>query len=269
MEKIAVIGGLGTLSGGDLFFKLLKNPKVLKNQLDYHFIFEQQPYSQINLPLHQEEDIKSRKYYTYNVCKIFESKAVTKVLLPCFASHSFLDELQKEIAVPIVNIYESLSKHLQSTVEKGAKIGVLASDFVKSSELLHPYFKDYKLLFPKDQSKLMESIYGQHGLKKGNFEGLALEYIVQACNKLNNQGCSVILPGITELSLIVDQLRKREILVVDVNQVYADYALESKTEDRQKSFKFGILGGVGPSATIDFMKIIQNTPAEKDQDHLL
>ena len=31
----------------------------------------------------------------------------------------------------------------------------------------------------------------------------------------------------------------------------------------------GILGGVGPYATVDlFLKIIKATPAQKDQDHL-
>jgi len=38
MDKIAVIGGLGALSGADLFFKLLKNKEALKNQKNYHFI---------------------------------------------------------------------------------------------------------------------------------------------------------------------------------------------------------------------------------------
>lgn len=54
-EKIAVIGGLGNLSGGDLFLKLLKDQRVLKEQNNYHFIFEQHPYSQINSPLHHVE----------------------------------------------------------------------------------------------------------------------------------------------------------------------------------------------------------------------
>ena len=36
-----------------------------------------------------------------------------------------------------------------------------------------------------------------------------------------------------------------------------------------KRLKIGIIGGVGPSATVDFMnKIIRSTPAKKDQDHL-
>jgi len=269
VERIAVIGGLGTLSGGDLFFKLLKNQQVLKNQLSYHFIFEQQPYSQINSPLYQEEDIKSRKYYTYNVCKNFENKGVTSVLLPCFACHSFLDELQKEISIPIVNIFEALSNYVSSKVGKGAKIGILTSDYVKANQLLNSYFKDYDLLFPTQQEQLMEAIYGELGIKNGYFDGLALEYVYEACVELNKLGCDIILPGITELSLIVEQLWKRGMPIVDVNQIYADYALVNKNSNPKKAFKLGILGGVGPSATVDFMnKIIKNTPAKNDQEHI-
>ncbi|HWV74718.1 MAG TPA: amino acid racemase [Pseudosphingobacterium sp.] len=269
VEKIAVIGGLGTLSGGDLFFKLLKNSKVLKNQLGYHFIFEQQPYSQINLPLHQEEDIRSRKYYTYNICKNFEAKGVSKILLPCFASHSFLDELQKEITIPIVNIFEALSCYIYSTFPKGTKIGVLTSDFVKENKMLDSYFHDYELVFPATQNRLMEAIYGEYGIKNGHFDGLALEYVCEVCAELNEKGCNIILPGITELSLVVEQLWRRGIQLLDVNQIYANYALENAHSKLEKPFKLGILGGVGPSATVDFMnKIIQNTPAQKDQDHI-
>ncbi|MGE8528352.1 aspartate/glutamate racemase family protein [Chryseobacterium rhizosphaerae] len=269
MEKIAVIGGLGTLSGGDLFFKLLKNQRVLKNQLQYHFVFEQQPYSQINLPLYHEEDIKSRKYYTYNVCKKFEAQSLTKVLLPCFASHSFLEELQKEISIPIVNIFKALAEYINSRFKTPIKIGVLTSDYVKESHMLSQYIPDHELIFPSHQERLMEAIYGDQGIKNGYFDGLSLEYIYQACTELNSNGCDIILPGITELSLIVEQLWKRGISILDVNQIYADYALEHDSDITAKPFKLGILGGVGPSATVDFMnKIIKNTPAQKDQDHI-
>ncbi|MCI9845539.1 aspartate/glutamate racemase family protein [Flavobacterium pectinovorum] len=64
------------------------------------------------MPLNDEADIKSRKYYTYNVCKNFEKTDVTKILLPCFASHSFIEELQKEIEIPIVNIFNALENHI-------------------------------------------------------------------------------------------------------------------------------------------------------------
>jgi len=37
----------------------------------------------------------------------------------------------------------------------------------------------------------------------------------------------------------------------------------------QDKVKIGIIGGMGPEATLDlFRKILRNTPANKDQDHL-
>jgi aspartate racemase len=40
-------------------------------------------------------------------------------------------------------------------------------------------------------------------------------------------------------------------------------------EARVRPFKIGVVGGVGPAATADFMqKIVRNTPAARDQDHI-
>ena len=269
MDKIAVIGGLGALSGADLFFKLLKNKEALKNQKNYHFIFEQQPYSQIESALFEEQDIKSRKFYTFNLCKNFEQNKVSKILLPCFASHSFIDELQKETSISIVNIFDAITNYLSLKFEKGTKIGVLTSSFVKESTLLTKYFQDYELIYPTNQSQLMQAIYAETGIKNGYLDGLPLEYVYEACLELKAKGCEVILPCITEISLLVNQLWKRGVPIVDVNQVYADYALSIGNIPQLKPFKLGIVGGVGPSATVDFMnKIIQSTPAKKDQDHI-
>lgn len=267
-EKLAIIGGLGTLSGGDLFFKLLKSSKVLKNQMNYHFIFEQQPYHQMDVPLHHKEDIKSRKFYTYNICKKFEEQNVTKILLPCFASHSFLDELQTEISVPIINLYTAILEYFKYHFKKGTKIGILTSDFIKESDVLNTYFADYELIFPKQQTMLMDAIYSENGIKNGVLDGFPLEHIYDICCELEDQ-CDVILPCITEVSLITESLKKRGVRIIDINQVYADYAFNDHDKKDPKPYKLGILGGVGPSATVDFMnKIIKNTSATKDQDHI-
>src|SRR5690606_34055124 len=127
------------------------------------------------------------------------------------------------------------------------------------------YFYDYELIFPTDQDRLMDAIYGNSGIKNGHFDGLPLEYVSEACEELVRNGCEIILPSITEISLIVDKLWKRWFPVIDVNQVYAEYTLETENIKPNKPFKLGIMGGVGPSATVDLMKkIIQNTPAKKD-----
>lgn len=269
MKTFGIIGGLGTIAGGDVFFKLLKSKTVLENQRRFHFLFEQHPYQQIDTWLQNEADVQSRKFYVYNVCKSLEAMKVDRVLLPCFASHTFIDQLQTELNIPIVNILEALREHITSVYPKGSKIGVLTSDYVKKEQLFDKYFPDYKLVFPDLQPQLMEAIYGKEGIKNGHLSGLAVEVVHQACEQLEQADCSVIVPGVTELPLINEQLWRRGVHILDCNQIYVDYAIATVIPNRPPEFKLGILGGVGPAATVDFMaKVIKNTPAQKDQDHI-
>lgn len=63
-------------------------------------------------------------------------------------------------------------------------------------------------------------------------------------------------------------LRERGLAVLDSHQVYVDHALASRATLRPV-FKVGVIGGVGPAATVDFMqKVIRNTCAGRDQDHI-
>ena len=82
------------------------------------------------------------------------------------------------------------------------------------------------------------------------------------------QGVEVIVPGFTEIPIVVDALRERGLPIVDSNRVYAGYAVSEAGSAQAKPFKVGVVGGVGPAATADFMqKIVRNTPASRDQDH--
>jgi aspartate racemase len=57
--------------------------------------------------------------------------------------------------------------------------------------------------------------------------------------------------------------------VIDPGQVYADYAVAYEAGAAEKAFIVGVVGGLGPSATVDFMdKIIRHTRASRDQDHI-
>lgn len=46
VRKLGIVGGLGSLAGGDLFFKLVKSRAVLEDQGRYHFLFEQHPFKE-------------------------------------------------------------------------------------------------------------------------------------------------------------------------------------------------------------------------------
>ncbi len=76
----------------------------------------------------------------------------------------------------------------------------------------------------------------------------------------------IIIPTQPEWLAIAQQLGP---VVIDPYQVYAQSVVSRHFEPSPRPFKLGVLGGVGPAATVDFLgKVVRNTPAHRDQDHL-
>jgi aspartate racemase len=272
VRKLGIVGGLGSLAGGDLFYKLVKSRAVLEDQGRYHFLFEQHPFKDVLLPLDSGASMTSRKFYVFQVCKSFEESGFDAVMLPCFASHTFRAEIQEELGIPVLDMMAALARHVSHVVEPQTTLGVIASDFVRHCGLFERHFeKDFKIVYPdpEAQSALMEAMYGLSGIKDGHLEGVPLEAVYQACLSLQAQGATVILPGMTELSLVCADLQRRGVAVLDINEIYANFATLESGQPRRPPFKLGILGGVGPAATVDFMgKVVAHTSAGKDQEHI-
>jgi len=271
-RKLGIVGGLGSLAGGDLFYKLVKSRAVLEDQGRYHFLFEQHPFKDVLMPLDQGASMTSRKFYVFQVCQTFEASEVNAVLLPCFASHTFREEIQEEIRMPVLDMMAALRKHVDHVAAPGTTLGIIASDYVRHSGLFERYFgNDFKLVYPNDneQSGLMDAMYGVNGIKDGFLDGVPLECVYQACLSLQDQGATIILPGMTELSLVCGDLQRRGLTVLDINEIYAAFATLEKGQSTRPPFKLGIVGGVGPAATVDFMgKVVAHTPAGRDQEHI-
>jgi aspartate racemase len=115
-----------------------------------------------------------------------------------------------------------------------------------------------------------EAVYGEAGIKSGNLGGRLVELLREACQDLITQGADVILPGMTEIGLVLSQIAALDVPIVDSNLVYAQYASVGQSfSHNNRAFKVGVVGGVGPAATVDFMqKLVRSTPATRDQEHI-
>ena len=200
-------------------------------------------------------DLAARKLYVFNTIIALEERKVDAVLLNCFISHIFIDDLKSSISTPIVNLIEALLSFVRREHSQARKLGILTSAYVRKARLFDNYFASgsYELIYPAKQ-----------------VQADSPELIQQACQELTDKGAELIIPGLAEIPLIIDALRARQTIpVIDSNQVYADYAVVCQGGATEKTFKVGVVGGVGPSATVDFMdKIIKHTSAGRDQDHI-
>ena len=274
-RRLGIIGGLGALAGADILFKIVKASSLQETNQRIDILFEQEPFDDRNLDETGVPRLMERKLYVYRVVRELEARNVDTVVLPCFISHTFLHEIAPELSTRVVDIMAALSAHIAADHPSAAKLGVITSAHVRESRLFesNPGFEGYQILYPDSaiqEPGLREAVYGARGIKAGHLTGTPLDHFQRACDDLVDQGADLIVPGLTEVPLLQDALTLPSgVSIVDCNQVYAEFALRSEATERSPEYKIGIIGGIGPLATVDFMeKVIRRTEATKDQDHI-
>ncbi len=273
-RSLGVIGGLGPLASADVFFKLVKSTPARSDGEHFDIVFEQHPYQG---PAAGAEPVSAEsKLQIYNTIRDFEKRGIATIVLPSFVSHIFIDELRENVRTPIVDMIEALRAHIHRRFPGARRIGVLTSDYVRNQRLFEKYFTlpEFDVLHARPAAdgqldRVTRAVYGEDGIKAGNLHGRPVELLRDACEDLIAQGAEVLVPGLTEIGLVVSQIDLLGAPLIDSNLIYAQYVVSGEYGGHERAFKVGVVGGVGPAATVDFMqKLVRNTPAVRDQDHL-
>lgn len=273
-HSYGIVGGLSALAGTDVMAKLVKASPAGSGRGQDDLLFEQHPFNEAAVAGAAGAVQTARKLYVFDLVRDFQRRRVDAVLLPCFISHTFLDELAAEVDVPIVDLMGALRAHVDRHHPAARTVGVLTSDYVLGAGLFDRAFQGSgrTVLYPAPEvqaEQVMGAIYGPEGIKTGHLGGGATARLAAACRHLAERGADLILPGFTEIPVVLDALRDVPVPVVDCNQVYAQAAVDLVCRAAPKAWKVGVVGGVGPAATVDFLaKIVANTPASCDQDHI-
>ena len=225
-------------------------------------------------PLEPDAANAQFKIHMFDTMRGFEKRGVDAIVLPCFHTHTFIDELAANLSVPVANIMTALSAHVRRTFPSVRRIGVLTCGAIRENGLFERYFDDgqFDVLHPRHGRGVdcvTSAVYGDEGILNGRLYGRPVELLRAACADLIAQGAEIILPGLAEIGLVARALGPLEVPLVDANQVYANYVAAADYAPQERRFKMGVVGGVGPAATVDFLaKLVRNTPAARDQDHI-
>lgn len=271
---IGIIGGLGTLAGADVHGKLLRSVARGADPGRYRILYRQHPFDGDDSRLAAGAALHGRKLYIYDMVQRYQQAGADKVMLPCFISHTFLHQLRGELRLPIVSLMDAVLAALRLAMPDGGTVGVLASDYVLGQRLFERHLEPqgYRLACPRPALQrrcVMDAMYGERGLQAGDPDARAAPLLLEACRDLVAQGAGLIVPGATDIAMIAGLLRAAGMPVLDSNQAYVDHALALPEAAPPRAFRIGIVGGIGPAATVDFMdKIIANTEARRDQDHV-
>lgn len=199
-KVLGVIGGMGTAATIDFYTRIMNHTVAHKDQ------------EHIDMVIINHASIIDRTYAIKNNkldellkqmhenLKILENAKVTSIAIPCNTSHSIIDKIQQLTSIPIINMIEETAKGLKEVVNKGEKVGIMATDGTIMLKIYQQACKKYDIEYfvPDDniQKQIMDIIYDDVKAK-GIFDN---EKFKKVLNFFLQNGCKYVILGCTELS---------------------------------------------------------------------
>jgi aspartate racemase len=240
---LGIVGGVGPAATVDFMGKVVANTPAGRDQEHIKMVVEQNPQipdRTANL-LHDEADPTMAMYAT---CKRLESAGANAIAIPCNTAHAFVERIQAHLRVPIVNMLHETIEWIVHKYGSGKVVGLLATSGTIQSQVYHEAARNsgLQIVTPGHdyQSMVMDSIYGDRGIKAGFTQGLCREQLLIAAEHLCELGANVLILGCTELPLVLEhcesfEINKRTVAFVDPTTLLArkcvGLSLASQTRD--------------------------------------
>lgn len=129
------------------------------------------------------------------------------VVIPCITAHAFLADIRKDAHIPILSLLDEVVRFSRKQIPGLKRAGLLASSGTLHSGLFHKAFATAGVEIitstDKEQTKVMEAIFGKAGIKAGFSRGHPRRLIVNAGRRLVRRGAQAIIAGCTEIPLVL------------------------------------------------------------------
>jgi aspartate racemase len=205
-EKIiGILGGMGPEATADLYLRIIKATPAKRDQDHPRIII----YSNSKVPDRTAAILgtgPSPMPELIRAGKRLEEAGADFIIIPCNTAHYFLDQLQKELRVPILHMIRLSAARAKESYPKVRKAGILATDGTVRSGLYKSAYGETGIEIleptPEMQVAVMKAIY--QFIKAGNLidGGLLLRSVA---NELIAAGAELIICGCTEVSLVLKE----------------------------------------------------------------
>ncbi len=166
----------------------------------------------------------------YATCKKLQAGEADLIAIPCNTAHAFVEAIQSELDIPIMNMLTVTVKHIREMFPKLSKVGLLATSGTVSSGVYKRALEDdgFQEVVPTPplQARVMNAIYGPQGVKAGFTTAESVADVDAAIDELAAQGVEVIVLGCTELPLLLSEpervtAKRQSVTLVDPTDILA------------------------------------------------
>lgn len=200
---IGILGGMGPAATLALYERILALTSAERDQDHLHVIIDSNP----KIPDRTAAILgkgESPLPAMIESAKALKRAGADFLVIPCNTAHHWLADLQKAVSIPIIDMIGETTSLIASHRPPLRKIGLLATSGPLRTDLYHNALrkKGIEVITPstEEETQVMDAI---HRIKAGDHTvKVAILDVVQ---RLLDCGAEGIVPGCTELSLVVGE----------------------------------------------------------------
>jgi aspartate racemase len=142
-------------------------------------------------------------------CHALQQAGADFIIIPCVSAHFFLDEIQQQIALPILSIFDVVAENISSDHPQIKTVGLMGTTGTINGGLFQKRLAvegiETLVVDKIHQSKVMEAIYDIKNSQPARTRAQIVSDLTTAADDLISKGAQGIIAGCTEIPLALKQ----------------------------------------------------------------
>jgi aspartate racemase len=205
-KVIGILGGMGPEATLDLFAKIIANTPAAKDQDHLRVVIDSNPKvpDRTAAILHRGESPVAAMVAGVQA---LDRAGADFVVIPCVSAHFFLDELQREAALPIISMFDVTAEYIRLLCPHISTVGLLATTGTIQGGRFQERLKTagFETIIPDtaDQQRVMEAIYAIKGPAAVGGRAEIGQTVRTIAGRLVKRGAQGVVAGCTEIPLVL------------------------------------------------------------------
>lgn len=207
-KVIGILGGMGPEATLDCYSRIIKCTPAKTDQEHLRVIIDSNP----KVPDRTAAIIgesESPVPILAAGCRSLQLAGADFIIIPCVSAHFFLDEIQQQIELPILSIFDVVTETLASDHPQIKTVGLMGTTGTITGGLFQNRLstEGIKTIVPDEvnQSKVMAAIYDIKNSQPARSRAQITSDLVAAAESLISNGVRGIIAGCTEIPLALSQ----------------------------------------------------------------
>lgn len=207
-KTIGILGGMGPEATLDCYSRIISSTPAKTDQEHLRVIIDSNP----KVPDRTAAIIaagQSPVPVLVAGCRALQQAGADFIIIPCVSAHFFLDEIQQQIALPILSIFDVVTETIISDHPQIKTVGLMGTTGTINGGLFQKRLAvkgiETRVADETQQSKVMEAIYDIKNSQPARPRTQITSDLVAVADGLISKGARGIIAGCTEIPLVLKQ----------------------------------------------------------------